>query len=231
MKRSWTETIAVPDKGEFIIRLDGRPVKRPNGQVLSVPFQALAEGIAAEWAATGPNFTADDLPLTRLATTAQDRVRMNRAEIIAQLADYGMNDLICYRAADQPSLAEREKEMWQPWLNWADRHLGVRLKTTSGIVPIEQSSESEQVFSAILNEMDVYQLAGLGVIVPVLGSLVLGLAVESGVLAPEAACECAYLEELWQEAHWGSDDEAVMRRREAAQDVAVSARFVILCRP
>ncbi len=103
MKRFWTETAVVFDNGEFVVRLDGRPVKRPNGQVLSVPFQALAEGIAAEWAATGPNFTADDLPLTRLATTAQDRVRMNRAEIIAQLADYGMNDLICYRAADQPS--------------------------------------------------------------------------------------------------------------------------------
>ncbi len=75
------------------------------------------------------------------------------------------------------------------------------------------------------------QLAGLGVIVPALGSLVLALAVEAGALAPETACACAHLGELWQETRWGTDDEAITRRRSVAEDVAVSARFMVLCRP
>ena len=63
----------------------------------SVP---LAEAIAAEWAEAPENFTPDDVPLTRLVATAQERVRTHRAAIIDQLAAYGRNDLLCYRAAD-----------------------------------------------------------------------------------------------------------------------------------
>ena len=97
MKRFWTDTQTAPEGDDFIVRLDTRPVKLPSGKPLAVPFQALAKGIAAEWAAVAENFTPDDLPLTRLATTAQERVRIHRSDIVAQLAAYGMNDLLCYR--------------------------------------------------------------------------------------------------------------------------------------
>ena len=110
MKRFWTETEITADGDNFIVRLDERPVKLPSGKPLAVPFRALAEGIAAEWAAADENFTPDDLPLTRLATTAQERIPAHRSEIVLQLAKYGMNDLLCYRAADEPALALREEE-------------------------------------------------------------------------------------------------------------------------
>jgi chaperone required for assembly of F1-ATPase len=231
MKRFWTKTEITADGDKFIVLLDERPVKLPSGKPLAVPFRALAEAIAAEWAAVGENFTPDDLPLTRLATTAQERIAAHRSEIVLQLAKYGMNDLLCYRAADEPALALREEEAWQPWLDWAERELGIALQTTTGIVPITQSPACEEAFIRRLNDMDEYQLAGLGVIVPALGSLVLALAVEAGTLAPETACACAHLGELWQETRWGTDDEAIARRRSVAEDVAVSARFMVLCRP
>jgi chaperone required for assembly of F1-ATPase len=230
MKRFWTDVQVATDGEQFIVRLDGRPVKLPSGKPLAVPFQALADGIAAEWAATGQNFTPDDLPLTRLATTAQERVRAHRGDIITQLAAYGMNDLLCYRATDQPALALREEAVWQPWLDWAERQWGIALHATAGIVPIAQSLACHEVFMRHLSGMDEYQLAGLGVIVPALGSLVLALAVEAGALAPGAACECAHLGELWQEERWGKDEAAAARRQSVTEDVAVSARFMILCR-
>jgi chaperone required for assembly of F1-ATPase len=59
---------------------------------------------------------------------------------------------------------------------------------------------------------------------------VLALAVEAGALAPGAACECAHLGELWQEERWGKDEEAAARRQSVTEDVAVNARFMILCR-
>ena len=86
-------------------------------------------------------------------------------------------------------------------------------------------------FCASLNTMSDYQLAGLGVLVPTLGSLVLALAVAGGALAPDAACDCAHLGEIWQEQRWGTDAEAAARRQGVVEDVTVSARFIVLCRP
>ena len=231
VKRFWTNTQVAPEGREFVIQLDSRLLKLPSGQALAVPFQTLAEGIASEWAAARQNFTPDDLPLTRLATTAQDRIRVKRAEIIKQLTAFGMNDLLCYRAADEPLLAQREEQVWQPWIDWAEKQFGLALKSTSGIMHIEQSTRCREIFIAHLSTMNEYQLAGLGVIVPSLGSLVLGLALEAGALTPDAACECANLGELWQEARWGTDDEAAIRRQTGAKDVAVSVQFMILCQP
>jgi chaperone required for assembly of F1-ATPase len=230
MKRFWSETETAIEGDEFVVRLDGRAVKLPSGRPLAVPFRALAEGIAAEWAAAAENFTPDDLPLTRLAMTARDRVQAQRDEIIPQLAAYGMNDLLCYRADDPPALVLREEEAWQPWLDWADRQFGIALQSTSGIAPIAQSPACLEACTIHLGAMNEYQLAGLGVIVPALGSLILGLAVATQAMAPEAACECADLGALWQEARWGMDSEATARRRSVAEDVAVSARFMVLCR-
>ncbi|GLR66193.1 ATPase [Acidocella aquatica] len=230
MKRFWAATSAVPEGSDFAIRLDSRPLKLPSGRALTVPFEPLAAAIATEWATVGTNFTPDDLPLTRLATTAQDRVRLHRAEIAGQLAAYGMNDLLCYRAEGPPGLARREAEEWDPWIGWLDQRLGIRLKSTSGVMPLQQAPEYRDTFTTCLMQMDEYQLAGLGVIVPALGSLVLALAVEAGALDPDTACRCAGLGELWQETHWGMDAEAAARRRIIAEDVAVSACFMVLCR-
>lgn len=230
MKRFWTSTTVAPEDADFAVRLDSRPLKLPSGHALKVPFKALAEAIAAEWASVGAEFTPEDLPLTRLATTAQDRVRLHRAEIIAQLAAYGMNDLLCYRAEGPPGLVEHEAEEWDPWIGWIGRQLGIWLKSTSGVMPLEQDPAHRDHFAAHLMRLDEYQLAGLGVIVPALGSLVLALALEAGALAPEAACRCASLGEIWQETRWGTDEEAATRRRLIAEDVAASTRFMILCR-
>jgi chaperone required for assembly of F1-ATPase len=231
MKRFWSGTSVVPEGLDFAILLDRRPLKLPGGKALAVPFHALAEAIAAEWAAVGVNFTPDDLPLTRLATTAQNRVRPQHEDITAQLAAYGMNDLLCYRADGPPGLALHEAEAWQPWLDWLERRLGIRLLSRSGVMPLEQAPEYREVFIAYLRQMDEYQLAGLGVIVPALGSLVLALALETGELTPDGACQCASLGELWQETRWGFDGEAGARRQGITEDVAVSARFMFLCRP
>ncbi len=230
MKRFWTSTATAPDGADFIILLDNRPLKLPSGGALRVPFKVLAAAIATEWATAGTDFTPDDLPLTRLATTAQDRIRLHREEIAGQLAAYGMNDLLCYRAEGPPGLVQREAEAWDPWIDWLGQQFGIRLQSTSGVMPLRQAPECRDIFTAHLMRMDEYQLAGLGVIVPALGSLVLALAVEAGALAPDAACRCASLGELWQETRWGMDTEAAARRQIIAQDIAVSARFMVLCR-
>ncbi|HEY1857172.1 ATP12 family protein [Acidocella sp.] len=228
MKRFWSTTRVTAQDGAFAVLLDARPLKLPGGGALSVPFEPLAEAIAAEWAAAPESFTPDDLPLTRLATTAQDRVRPHRAAIIGQLAAYGLNDLLCYRAGDG-ALRATEDAAWTPWTGWAEQRFGITLAVAAGIMPVEQNPAVQDAFTGALEGMSEYALAGLGVIVPALGSLILGLAIEAGSLAPAEACRLAALEELTQEQRWGTDTEAETRRHKRAEDVAESARFMVLC--
>ncbi|WP_298286274.1 ATP12 family chaperone protein [Acidocella sp.] len=230
MKRFWREAQVVAEGGRFGVALDGRPVKLPSGAALRVEHAALAAGIAAEWGAAGQNFTPGDLPLTQLTSTAQERVGAHRETIIGQLAAYGMNDLLCYRAEAPPELVALEEEKWGVWLTWLARTHGIGLAVTAGLTPIDQPPEARGRFEAILDGFSDEVIAGLGVIVPATGSLVLALALEAGRLAPERACELAMLDELWQERQWGQDEEAAKRRAVLGADMAAAARFMALCR-
>lgn len=229
MQRFWRAATLEAAEDGFTVALDGKPMRLPGNKMLVVPFAGLAAAIAAEWEAVSGLFTPDDLPLTRLATTAQERVRTARGQIIPQLVAYGMNDLLCYRAANEPALAAREAAIWQPWLDWAAQALGAELQITQGVIPVAQPPAAAAAFARALGAYDEYQLAALGVIVPALGSLVLGLALAAGELSPEAACAAAQLGEHWQEARWGVDAEAVARRALVQGDVTESARFMALC--
>ena len=229
MKRFWAVAeVAAGDDG-YAVLLDGKPVRVPEGGALAVPGAALAEAIAAEWQAAQEIFTPDDLPLTRLAATAQHRVPAHRGQIIAGLAAYGLHDLLCYRAED-PALAGQEAAAWDSWLDWARENYGVTLFTGAGIAAITQPAATLPAFTAALAALPDAGLAGLGVIIPALGSLILGLAVAAGVLTPAAACALAELDALWQESRWGADEEAACRRAAIAADVAVATRFMVLCR-
>ena len=73
-------------------------------------------------------------------------------------------------------------------------------------------------------------LAGLGVAVPALGSLVLGLALADGALDAGMAHELASLDELFQAEQWGEDAEAVARRERIAEELALAERFMRLSR-
>lgn len=229
MKRFWTSVKTIPNGVAYTVELDSRPVKLPSGRPLILPYSPLADAIAAEWAHARADFTPDDLPLTRLASTAQERIAPHRATIIGQLAAYGLNDLLCYRAETPEALVERQMQAWDPWLHWARGNFDIELRSTTGLVPINQPSGTGEALRAILADHSDYIIAALGVIVPALGSLVLGLGLAANALDPKTACQIAALDELWQEEQWGTDDAAVQRRVRLFDDVAVSTRFMSLC--
>ena len=78
--------------------------------------------------------------------------------------------------------------------------------------------------------LDVSALAALGVAVPAMGSVVLGLALAAGELDAGTAYALGCLEELFQAEAWGEDAEAAGRRRSIAADIALAARFLQLTR-
>ena len=75
-----------------------------------------------------------------------------------------------------------------------------------------------------------WRLAGLGIIVPALGSLVLGMAVAHGRLDASSAHELALVDETFQAELWGEDDLAAARRAAIEADLLDAARFMALIR-
>ena len=127
MRRFWNEISLAALAEGFTLCLDGRQMRLADGAALLLPRRRVAEAVAAEWRALGEEFSPDDLPLTRLAGTARNRIAPDPAPTIAALARYGASDLLCYRAEAPATLARRQEALWQPWLDWAARTLDAPL--------------------------------------------------------------------------------------------------------
>ena len=235
MKRFWdTAAIRAGDAG-WEITLDGKPVRVPGGAPLRAPSAAVARALAEEWQAAGGakggEMSYADLPLTRIVGTGQERIAPNPEPVILELARYGQSDLLCYRADQPPALVQRQHAGWQPWLDWAARRHGARLDVTVGVTYVTQPAAALAALAAALARHDALALAALGVAVPVLGSLVLGLALADGALEAPAAHGLATIDETFQEEFWGTDPEVQARRQRIADEVAVAARLLALLRP
>jgi chaperone required for assembly of F1-ATPase len=234
MKRFWdkaTATGPLPDGG-FTVLLDGKPVRLPGGESLRVDHRALAEAIAAEWdmTAAGAEVAPSLFPLTQLAATAGLRIAPAPSVTAVAIAAYARSDLLCYRAEEPPALVQRQHEAWQPWLNWAEERYGATLLVTQGITLIDQNPQALAALSGAVAAHDAHGLAALGVLVPVMGSLILGLAVIEGRLDAGDAFRLSALDEVFQEEHWGQDRDAVAQRSRAEQEVRMAARYFMLTR-
>lgn len=235
MKRFWDHATAEPAEGGYTILLDGKPMHLPGGGVLCVAAEPLAEAIAAEWQAAGGTkggeMTFADTPLTRLAGTAQQRIAPDPAPTIDAIARYAESDLLCYRADTPPALVERQTREWQPWLDWAARHYDAPLRLSSGVAYVKQHRGAIAALRNAVAALDVPALTALGIAVPALGSLVLGLALAEGRLDAATAHALGALDELFQAEAWGEDAEAAARRTNIATDIALAERFLRLTRP
>lgn len=234
MLRFWDTAAATPTEGGFAVLLDGKPMRIPGGKPLTIAAPALAEAVAAEWqeagGAKGGAMSMDDVPLTRLAGTAQDRIAPDPAPVAAALAQYAESDLLCYRAETPVALVVRQVHAWQPWLDWAAQRHGARLEPTTGIIHRAQDPAALDAIRQAMAGQSVPTLAALGIAVPLLGSAVLGLALAEGALDAATAHELASLDELFQMESWGEDAESTARRQRIAEDVALAERFIQLSR-
>jgi len=227
--RFYTEsTIVTLQNGGFGIALDGRPVRTPGGAHIVLPASALAEAVAAEWAAQEGTVRPSTMPMTRLATTAIDRIASERDAMVAQIAAYGGSDLLCYRADAPEALVRRQADAWQPLLDWCAQTYGAELAVTEGVNHVDQPPESLAALRAAVAEMDDYRLAALSQLTAACGSLVLALAVCAGRLDAAEATAASQLEERWQAETWGSDTEAEARRDALAREIADAERFLQL---
>lgn len=234
MKRFWdTAAVHWTEQGHQI-RLDGKPMRLPSRSLLMVGPHRLAQAIAEEWQAAGGSkggeMSFQDTPLTRLAGTALERIAPDPGPTIDAIARYGETDLLCYRATTPPLLVQRQHQQWQPWLDWAALAYDAPLRVASGVAYMKQHQDSIASLRRAVAALDVDALAGLGIAVPALGSLVLGLALAAGEMNAQTAYALGALDELFQAEQWGQDSEAVDRRARILADIVLAARYIDLTR-
>ncbi len=228
MKRFYREAGIVPAEDGYRVALDGRPVKTPAKQAMIVPNAALATAVAAEWEAQQGEIRPSQMPMTRLASTAIDRVAPQRELIVEQIAAYAGTDLVCYRAAHPPALLARQQAVWQPLIDWAVLRYDAPLEVTAGVIPISQPAASLRAFAGAVAEQNDFALAALHLATGACGSLVIVLALIEGRIDAAEAFAASQLDESFQIEAWGEDEEQARRRRALAEDIAAAARFLSL---
>jgi len=229
VKRFYKEAAVGGDAAAgWTVLLDGRPVRTPGRALLALPTRRLADAVAGEWTAQGETVNLRAMPLLRLSNTALDRVRGQREAVIGSLAGYGASDLLCYRAAHPPDLAERQRAAWDPVVAWANRRHGLRLRTTEELTPIEQEAETLARLAQAVARYDDWRLVALHEAVALTGSLLLGLALLEGALDRDAVWQAALVDEVHQEERWGVDGEMAARRQALAADLDGALAYLAL---
>jgi chaperone required for assembly of F1-ATPase len=225
MKRFYKEVTV--SAAPFQILLDGRPVKTPMKAALTLPTTALAEAVAEEWRGQGDDIAPQSMVLTKLANTAIDRVAPLQDAVAGQVMRY-VNDLLCYRADHPAALVARQSGEWDPLLAWAAACYGAHLQTRTGPVHFDQPEEAVAVLRQAVAAYDPFPLTALATAAPILGSLVLTLALAEGRLNAEAAFALSQLDERFQAEHWGEDQEATDRAAALLVELKAVEKFLRL---
>ena len=223
-KRFYKEAGVAEAEGGFAVTLDGKPIRTPSGRQVVAPVRAIAEAVAAEWAAQGENIEPLTMPLTRFANSVAEVGE--RADAVADdAAKYLGTDLLFYRAGHPEALVAREAAHWDPVVSWAASELGAHFILAEGIMHVTQPEQAIKAARGVF-PTDAWSVAALHVVTTMTGSALLALALLHGVRDPDQVWAAAHVDEDWNIDKWGIDEEVAARR--AAREVDFRAAVTIL---
>jgi chaperone required for assembly of F1-ATPase len=209
----------------FEIALDGRPFRTPARHPLAFPDRALAEAVAAEWDAQGDFIEPGRMPLTRLANTIIDGVAAAPDAVAAEVEKYLGSDLLFYRASGPERLVARQKQHWDPVLEWAQTALGARFLTGTGVMPLLQPAQALAAAGAAIPR-EPWRLGAVHAVTTLTGSALLALALARGAIGCDAAWAAAHVDEDWNTEFWGEDALALERRAFRYAEMQAAARVL-----
>ena len=226
LPKRFYKAVTLSEGPPFQVLLDGRPVKTPKKRALALPALILADAVAEEWRAQNAVIDPSTMPLTRFSNTALDAVSDATSEVAADIVAYAGRDLLCYRAEAPHELIARQAQAWDPVLDWVREALGARFIVTGGVMPVDQPVATLDRVASALEPHEPFRLTGLHVMTTLTGSALLALAVERGFLSQEQAWAAAHVDEDYQIALWGEDDEANAKRKQREKDFAAACQLI-----
>lgn len=230
MKRFYKEAAAGETAGGWRVLLDGRPIKTAGGRPQVVPTQALAEALAAEWAAQGEQIDPQSFLLRDLADFAIDAVAADRAQAVRDILPYAETDTLCYRGDPEDALYQRQLAVWEPLLAEAETRYDVHFARISGVLHKPQPAETLARLETALAAENDFALAALKMLSSLAASLVIALAAIRPDSDADMLWNAANLEEDWQVELWGEDWEAAERRAARFEAFKLAIRLAELSR-
>lgn len=225
MKRFWNEVGIAEVDGGWQVTLDGRGIKTQGKRPQVVPSKALAELLAAEWAAQGEEIDPAGFPHRDMADYAIDMVATGEEDIVPKLLAFLETDTLCYRADPDEPLYKRQQEVWEPLVTQFESREGVAVERASGIIHRPQSEATLSAMRRKLERLDALELAALFALTSLSASLIIGLTALAEDADAEALWDTANLEEDWQIDLWGEDAEATARRARRLGDFKRGIEF------
>lgn len=214
LPKRFYERVSVELKdGAYAVLLDGRSIKTPARNSLVFKGEVIAEAVAAEWELQEEEINPGTMPLTRIAHSAIDAVEEKFADVADEITRYAGNDHLCYRADSPAELVTRQKQQWDPVLDWAEELLGGRFKLVEGIMHVVQDEAVTSAYRVRLDKYDALELAAIHTVTSICGSAVLALALAEKAFDAEAVWSAAHVDEDWNIEQWGQDEEAARIRR------------------
>ncbi len=227
-KRFYKEATTSDGEGGWRLLLDGRPAKTPGRNALAFPTRALGEAVAEEWNAQAEFIDPRRMPITRIANSIIDGVAPDPGPVADDIVKYAGTDLICYRADGPRTLVERQAALWDPVLAWARDDLGARLILSEGVMHVTQPEAAIAALRKALPVADGWRIGAAHVVTTLTGSALLAIALLHGRLTADEAWVAAHVDEDFQIAQWGEDEEAAERRATRLTEMNAAAK-VLAC--
>lgn len=227
MRRGYIDASVHEQNGGWGILLDGKRLLTPGGRDILLPTQALADAVAAEWAAQGEVIHPASMPFTRLANVAVERTPMHRAALADEMRKYGETDLLLHRAEEPQDLVRRQSDAWDPVLAWARSALQIDLPVVQGVIAPRRNASR---LAHLALQEDDFTLTALCQATALFGSAILAFAVAHGRHSASEAFHFSRVDESYQSEHWGEDAEAARRTMDLAREAEVVGRFLTLLR-
>jgi chaperone required for assembly of F1-ATPase len=227
-KRFYKIAEAVEKNDDFAVQLDGRTAKTSGRKPLAVPTKALAELVAAEFAAQKEFIDPFSMPILRIVNPAIDSVSGLMDDVRADIANYAGTDLLCYRANEPEKLIARQNAMWNPVIARVESEISARFILAEGVMHVAQLQPTLAAFAARLETAtpDAFTLSATHVMTSLSGSAMIALSVTAGWLSTAEAWSAAHLDEDWTIEFWGEDLEAQARRAKRWIEFEAAAKVI-----
>lgn len=127
-KRQMLSTIKKSSDEEeefYTVTLDGRPLRTPLGQPLSLPSKILALAVAMEWDMQKDFIIPTQMPLMTLSCTSIDQTAQNPQLVIDVCKSYFQHDTLCYFTDPENEydrlLYRKQTKLWNHLHEWIQK--------------------------------------------------------------------------------------------------------------
>jgi len=227
LPRRFYKEVGVGTVGDgFAVSLDGKTPRTPGQKPVIVPRRAIAEIMAAEWAAQPELIDPETMPTVRLVNSAVEAGEERLAALRAEIVKYAGNDLLLYRADTPASLVAEQEKHWDGALVKLARHFWVGFQPTVGLLHQPQPQPTLDRLQAAIDGIELLEAVAMVSLVGITGSGLLVIAHREGLLDAEEVWSAAHVDEDHNLRLWGEVHEATERRRKNRRDYDAALRVL-----